>query len=92
MWLTLLARSGWAPIACSGWAPQGILLELPLAGFFLKKLLRRGCDVNDLPSLDAELYRCRQPLRCLSTTAVPSSGRCTAAGFLSKSYLEIYTA
>lgn len=36
---------------------QGILLELPLAGFFLKKLLRRGCDVNDLPSLDAELYR-----------------------------------
>ncbi len=37
---------------------QGILLELPLAGFFLKKLLRRGCDLNDLPSLDAELYRC----------------------------------
>ena len=36
---------------------QGILLELPLAGFFLKKLLRRGCDLNDLPSLDAELYR-----------------------------------
>ena len=37
---------------------QGILLELPLAGFFLKKLLRRGCDLNDLPSLDADLYRC----------------------------------
>jgi hypothetical protein len=36
---------------------QGILLELPLAGFFLKKLLRRGCDLNDLPSLDAELHR-----------------------------------
>ncbi len=36
---------------------QGILLEVPLAGFFLKKLLRRGCDLNDLPSLDAELYR-----------------------------------
>lgn len=30
---------------------------MPLAGFFLKKLLRRGCDLNDLPSLDAELYR-----------------------------------
>ena len=36
---------------------QGILLELPLAGFFLKKLLARGCDLNDLPTLDAELYR-----------------------------------
>ena len=36
---------------------QGILLELPLASFFLKKLLARGCDLNDLPSLDAELYR-----------------------------------
>ncbi|KAK9914927.1 hypothetical protein WJX75_002372 [Coccomyxa subellipsoidea] len=36
---------------------EGILLEVPLAGFFLKKLLRRGCDLNDLPSLDAELYR-----------------------------------
>jgi hypothetical protein len=37
---------------------EGILLELPLAGFFLKKF-RAGawCDVNDLPTLDAELYR-----------------------------------
>ena len=32
-------------------------MELPLAPFFLKQLLRRGSDVNDLPSLDAELYR-----------------------------------
>lgn len=38
-------------------ARQGILLELPLADFFLKKLLLRGCDLNDLPTLDAELYR-----------------------------------
>ena len=38
-------------------AAQGILLELPLASFFLKKLLARGCDLNDLPTLDAELYR-----------------------------------
>lgn len=30
---------------------------MPLAGFFLKKLLRRGCDFNDLSSLDAELHR-----------------------------------
>ena len=36
---------------------QGILLELPLASFFLKKLLRMGCDLHDLPSLDAELYK-----------------------------------
>ena len=33
------------------------MLELPLAGFFLKKLLHKGCDLNDLPSLDAELYK-----------------------------------
>lgn len=36
---------------------QGILLEVPLASFFLKKLLHMGCDLHDLPSLDAELYK-----------------------------------
>ena len=36
---------------------QGIIVELPLAPFFLKQLLRKGVDVNDLPTLDAELYR-----------------------------------
>lgn len=36
---------------------QGIIVELPLAPFFLKQLLRRGVDVNDLPTLDAEHYR-----------------------------------
>jgi HECT-domain (ubiquitin-transferase) len=43
---------------------EGILLELPLAGFFLKKF-RAGawCDVNDLPTLDAELYRNLMVLR-----------------------------
>ena len=41
-------------------------MELPLAGFFLKKLLRRGCDVNDLPTLDAELYRHLMLLREMS--------------------------
>ncbi len=43
---------------------EGILLELPLAGFFLKKF-RAGawCDVNDLPTLDAELYRNLMRLR-----------------------------
>ena len=36
---------------------QGIIVELPLALFFLKQLLRRGTDVNDLATLDSELYR-----------------------------------
>ena len=44
-------------------AEQGIIVELPLAPFFLKKLLRRGLDVNDLPTLDAELYRSLMLLR-----------------------------
>jgi len=37
---------------------EGILLELPLAGFFLKKFQSlRSNDINDLPSLDPELYK-----------------------------------
>ncbi len=32
-------------------------MEVPLASFFLKKLLHMGCDLHDLPSLDAELYK-----------------------------------
>lgn len=36
---------------------EGILLELPLAKFFLKKMRGAYCDLNDLPSLDPELYR-----------------------------------
>lgn len=36
---------------------EGILLELPLAAFFLSKLRGRTNELNDLPSLDAELYR-----------------------------------
>lgn len=43
---------------------EGILLELPLAGFFLKKFRpNTWCDVNDLPTLDAELYRNLMRLR-----------------------------
>lgn len=34
---------------------QGILVEIPFAGFFLKKFRTGQCDVNDLPTLDAEL-------------------------------------
>ena len=35
----------------------GILVELPLAPFFLKKFRGAYCDINDLPTLDPELYR-----------------------------------
>lgn len=38
----------------------GILVELPLAPFFLKKFRGAYCDINDLPTLDPELYRCGQ--------------------------------
>ncbi|PSC67747.1 E3 ubiquitin-ligase UPL6 [Micractinium conductrix] len=36
---------------------EGILVELPLAPFFLKQLRGAACDINDLPTLDPELYR-----------------------------------
>lgn len=34
-----------------------MLVELPLAGFFLKKMRNPHSDVNDLVTLDPELYR-----------------------------------
>lgn len=60
---------------------EGILLELPLANFFLKKFRSSFCDINDLPSLDPEMYRSLVTLRnypgevsdlCLSFTVVDS--------------------
>jgi hypothetical protein len=36
---------------------EGIIVELPLAAFFLKKLRGGSSDLNDLPSLDRQLYR-----------------------------------
>eukprot|EP00882_Tetradesmus_deserticola_P020781 GHRQ01022458.1.p1 GENE.GHRQ01022458.1~~GHRQ01022458.1.p1 ORF type:complete len:327 (+),score=159.78 GHRQ01022458.1:847-1827(+) len=36
---------------------EGMLLELPLAAFFLKKMRGGVCDINDMPSLDPEVYR-----------------------------------
>ena len=35
---------------------EGILVELPLAGFFLNRLLGRTNTINDMPSLDPQLY------------------------------------
>lgn len=36
---------------------EGMLLELPLADFFLKKMRGGVCDINDMPSLDPEVYK-----------------------------------
>ncbi|DBB12911.1 TPA: hypothetical protein ACH3X3_005665 [Trebouxia sp. C0006] len=36
---------------------EGVLIELPLAGFFLKKMRNPHSDVNGLVTLDPELYR-----------------------------------
>jgi hypothetical protein len=36
---------------------EGVLLELPLAGFFLKKFSGKRCDLGDLASLDPEVHR-----------------------------------
>ncbi|KAL4444560.1 hypothetical protein ABPG77_002377 [Micractinium sp. CCAP 211/92] len=36
---------------------EGILVELPLAPFFLKKFRGAYCDISDLPTLDPELHR-----------------------------------
>eukprot|EP00959_Pyramimonas_sp_CCMP1952_P025947 544694-Pyramimonas_sp.AAC.3 len=36
---------------------EGILVELPFAAFFLSKLRGRDNELNDLSSLDPELYK-----------------------------------
>jgi ubiquitin-protein ligase E3 C len=36
---------------------EGILVELPFAAFFLSKLRGRPNELNDLSSLDPELYK-----------------------------------
>ena len=63
-------------------------MELPLAPFFLKKFRGAYCDINDLPTLDPELYRWAHatPLRrvgmpawlCLHCISV--NRRCTLTG------------
>jgi len=35
---------------------DGILVEMPLAHFFLKKFQNQLCDLHDLPSLDPDVY------------------------------------
>jgi ubiquitin-protein ligase E3 C len=49
---------------------EGILLELPLAGFFLKKFQNlRSNDISDLPSLDPELHKQLMFLRTYDVSA-----------------------
>jgi ubiquitin-protein ligase E3 C len=47
---------------------EGIIIEIPLAGFFLKKVRGNRCDLNDLPSLDSELHG-----NLMKMTAMPSA-------------------
>lgn len=42
---------------------EGILVELPFAGFFLKKFHSLFCTINDLPTLDPEMYQNLMMLR-----------------------------
>lgn len=62
---------------------EGILLDVPLAGFFLSSLKGRHVEFNDLTTLDPELYRNLVSLKrydgnvedlCLYFTAIDRSG------------------
>lgn len=53
---------------------EGILLELPLAAFFLKKMRGGVCDINDLRSLDLEVYTNLLQLRHYTGERCQASG------------------
>jgi len=55
---------------------EGMLLELPLAAFFLKKMRGGVCDINDMPSLDPEVYKHLLQLRHYTGKAAEGTGRC----------------
>lgn len=62
-WMTCLSGTKEVACNCGNVGVQGILVELPLAGFVLKKLLGQAMGVTDLPSLDNDLYRSLMLLR-----------------------------
>jgi ubiquitin-protein ligase E3 C len=53
---------------------EGILLELPLAPFFLKKVRGAPCDVDDLPTLDPQLARSLASVKSYSGDDVSDLG------------------
>lgn len=55
---------------------EGMLLELPLAAFFLKKMRGGVCDINDMPSLDPEVYKHLLQLRHYTGKAPLVAVRC----------------
>lgn len=57
---------------------EGILLELPLAGFFLKKFGGKACDLEDLASLDPEVHRHLLALRHFTGGALAGTGELSA--------------
>ncbi|GFR51002.1 hypothetical protein Agub_g13328, partial [Astrephomene gubernaculifera] len=68
---------------------EGVLLELPLAGFFLKKFRGAHCDLNDLPTLDPDLYRSllllREHLQQAAAAAAAAAGSTAAAAGMGSS-------
>lgn len=53
---------------------EGILVELPLATFFLQQLLGRRCELRDLESMDPELARGLAELRRFEPDVIDSLG------------------
>lgn len=53
---------------------EGILIELPLAPFFLRKVRGAPCDVDDLPTLDPQLARSLASLKSYSGDDVSELG------------------
>jgi hypothetical protein len=52
----------------------GILVELPLAPFFLKAFRGAACDVNDLPALDSQLHRSLISLKTMNLDQLDALG------------------
>lgn len=60
---------------------EGMLLELPLAAFFLKKMRGGVCDINDMPSLDPEVYKHLLQLRHYTGEEAKGKSGCRAGFF-----------
>jgi ubiquitin-protein ligase E3 C len=47
---------------------EGILVDLPMAGFVLKQVRGNRCDLNDLPTRDRQLHEGLRQLTRMSPT------------------------